>query len=521
MDRLPSRRRFIVQAIGRSAAVAACTAWQATGRAAPAASASAQVETLLARADTIDRTGPTINAIVERNPLALAIARAMDHERAQGRVRGPLHGVPVLLHHTLPPADDLPPPPGSRALPARPPPADAALVERLRAAGAVILGKTNLSEWATFRGARSVSGWSARGGQTRNPHVLDRSPGGSSSGSAAAAAACLAPLAVGTETDGSLVTPASMCGVVAVKPTLGTVSRRGVVPIAHSQDMAGPMATSVADAALLLQVMAGADAADPATASPAAVLARRGLADLQWNPGALAGVRLGVAREHFGVHPAADTLAEAALRTLRNAGAVLVDPVRVIADPAALGAAEFERLLHEFKADLNAYLAYRGPTSRVRDLAALIAFNRAHADQEMPWFGQETFEAAQRRGGLDSPVYRKAQATCHRLAWQQGLGAALPRHRLDAIVAPTTGPAYPIDPVGGDHWAGGCSQPAAVTGAPHVTVPMGTAFGLPVGLSFYGAPGRDARLLQLAWAYEQQAPARPVPAFRPSVSVRR
>lgn len=515
---MPSRRRFIVHALGRSAALAASTGWPILVRAAPAGSAVAQVEALFARADAIDHAGPTLNAIVERNPLALAIARTMDHERAQGRVRGPLHGVPVLLKDNIDTGDDMLTTAGSLALAERPAAADAALVERLRAAGAVILGKTNLSEWANFRGARSVSGWSARGGQTRNPHVLDRSPSGSSSGSAAAVAAGLAPLAVGTETDGSLVTPASMCGIVAIKPTLGTVSRRGLVPIAHSQDTAGPMATRVADAALLLQVMAGADAADPATASPAAVLARRGLADLQWHPGALAGVRLGVAREHFGVHPAADALADDALRTLRDAGAVLVDPVRVIADPAALGAAEFERLLHEFKADLNAYLARRGPTSRVRDLAALIRFNRANAEREMPWFGQETFEAAQARGGLDSPTYRQAQATCHLLGWTQGLGAALRRQRLDAIVAPTTGPAYPIDPVGGDHWAGGCSQPAAVTGAPHVTVPMGTAFGLPVGLSFYGAPGHDARLLQLAWAYEQRAPARAEPAFRPTVT---
>lgn len=503
-------------------AAAGATGKSAPASASPTATPSAdQVQALLARADAIDRTGPALHAIVERNPLALTIARAMDHERAQRGPRGPLHGVQVLLKDNVDTGDDMLTTAGSLALAERPAPADAALVLRLRAAGAVVLGKTNLSQWANFRSPRSVSGWSARGGQTRNPHVLDRSPSGSSSGSAAAVAAGLAPLAVGTETDGSLVTPASMCGIVAIKPTLGTVSRRGLVPIAHSQDTAGPMAASVADAALLLQVMAGADAADPATALPAAVAARRGLAALRWDPGALAGARLGVAREHFGVHPAADAMAEAALRTLRDAGAVLVDPVRVIADPAALGAAEFERLLHEFKADLNAYLAQRGPTSRVHDLAALIRFNRANAEREMPWFGQETFEAAQARGGLDSPAYRQAQATCRRLGWTQGLGAALRRHRLDAIVAPTTGPAYLIDPVGGDHWAGGCSQPAAVTGAPHVTVPMGTAFALPVGLSFYGAPGRDAHLLQLAWAYERRAPARAEPAFRPTVTLPR
>ncbi|WP_418316210.1 amidase [Piscinibacter sakaiensis] len=476
------------------------------------------VDALLARADAIDSAGPRVNAIVERNPLAQAIARAMDHERLQGRMRGPLHGVPILLKDNIDTGDEMLTTAGSLALAVRPAPADATLVRRLRAAGAVLLGKTNLSEWANFRGARSVSGWSARGGQTLNPHVLDRSPSGSSSGSAAAVAAGLAPLAIGTETDGSLVSPASMCGVVAIKPTLGVVSRHGLVPLAHSQDTAGPLATCVADAALLLQAMAGADPADPATTAPAAAVARHRLAGLRLDAGALSGARLGVAREHFGVHPAADALAETALATLRAAGAVLVDPVTVIADTEALGAAEFDRLLHEFKAGLNAYLARRGDSAEVHSLAELIAFNRVHALAEMPWFGQETFEAAQARGGLDSPAYLRANATCKQLAWTHGLGAALRRHRLDAIVAPTTGPAYPIDPVGGDHWVGGSSQPAAVSGAPHITVPMGSAFALPVGLSFYGAPGHDARLLQLAYAYERRAPPRPEPGFLETVA---
>ncbi len=523
------RRRFLAHAASLAAAAGPNPLWaalafpgdvvslQAALQDGRIDSSSLLVDTAFARADAIDLQGPRLNAIVERNPLARAIALAMDHERRQGRYRGPLHGIPVLLKDNIDTADDMLTTAGSLALAGHPARADATLVLRLRAAGAVVLGKTNLSEWANFRGARSVSGWSARGGQTRNPHVLDRSPSGSSSGSAVAVAAGLAPLAVGTETDGSLVTPASMCGVVAVKPTLGVVSRHGLVPIAHSQDSAGPMATCVADAALLLQAMAGADPADPATATPTAVAARRRLAGLRLDTGSLSGARLGVAREHFGVHPAADALAEAALATLRAAGAVLVDPVSVVADPAELGVAEFERLLHEFKADLNAYLARRGDTAAVKDLAGLIAFNRVHAVDEMPWFGQETFEAAQRRGGLGSAAYRRADATCRRLAWTQGLGAALRRHRLDAIVAPTTGPAYPIDPVGGDHWVGGSSQPAAVAGAPHVTVPMGTAFALPVGLSFYGAPGQDARLLQLAYAYERRAPPRPDPGFKATV----
>ncbi len=474
-------------------------------------SAAAQVDARFRRADEIDRAGPRINAIVERNPMARTIARAMDHRRAQGHTRGPLHGIPVLLKDNIDTGDDMLTSAGSLALAGRPAPADAALVRHLRAAGAVLLGKTNLSEWANFRGIRSVSGWSARGGQTRNPHVLDRSPSGSSSGSAAAVAAGLAPLAVGTETDGSIVTPASMCGVVGFKPTVGLISRVGLVPIAHSQDTAGPLATSVADAAVLLRVMAGPQ--PPPDAPPAARVAHAGLWRLRLDPGALAGARLGVAREYFGVHPAADRLAEAALARLRDAGAVLVDPVAVVADAAALDAAEYELLLHEFKAGLNAYLAARGATAEVRNLDALITFNQRHAAQELAWFGQEHLQAAAQRGGLDSTVYLRARATCRRLAGRQGLGAALRRQRLDAIVAPTTGPAYLIDPVGGDHWAGGCSQPAAVAGAPHVSVPMGAAFDLPVGLSFFGAPGHDARVLELAHAYEQRAPVRPLARF--------
>lgn len=518
------RRRDLLAGTAAAAALPAWTADHplpdgvAAQRAALSAgtlSSASLVDALFARADAIDSAGPRLNAIVERNPLARTIALAMDHERRQGRVRGPLHGIPVLLKDNVDTGDDMLTTAGSLALAVRPAPADARLVQRLRAAGAILLGKTNLSEWANFRGARSVSGWSARGGQTRNPHVLDRSPSGSSSGSAAAVAAGLAPLAVGTETDGSLVTPASMCGVVAVKPTLGLVSQDGLVPLAHGQDCAGAIAGCVADAALLLQAMAGTDPDGPAGA------ARTALAALRLDDGALAGARLGVAREFFGVHPAADALAARALAALRDAGAVLVDPVPVLPDAAALGAAEFERLLHEFHADVDAYLARRGDTSAVRSLAALVDFNRAHAAEELRWFGQETLEAALARGGLDSPAYRKARATCHRLAWVQGLGAALRRHRLDAIVAPTTGPAYPIDPVGGDHWAGGCSQPAAVAGAPHVTVPMGAAFALPVGLSFFGAPGQDARLLALAHAYERRAPPRPLPGFLPTVGASR
>jgi amidase len=489
-----------------------------------ALSSAELVQALFARADAIDADGPRLNAIVERNGQALAIAHAMDHEQRRGRRRGPLHGIPVLLKDNVDTGDDMLTTAGSLALAGRPAPADAALVERLRAAGAIVLGKTNLSEWANFRGTRSVSGWSARGGFTRNPHVLDRSPSGSSSGSAVAVAASLAPLAVGTETDGSIVTPAAMCGVVGVKPTVGLVSRRGLVPISHSQDTAGPLARSVADAALLLQAMAAGDRHDGATAGGAAADAGRtaldGLRLTAGAPsGALQGARLGVAREFFGVHPGADGLAEAALAALRDAGAVLVDPVRVLADAAALGAAEYEVLLHEFRHGLDAYLRRRGPSARVASLRELIAFNEAHAAEELAWFGQEHLIEALRRGPLGAPAYRRALATCRRLAHDDGLAATLARHRLDAVVAPTTGPAYPLDPVLGDHFPGGCSQPAAVAGCPHVSLPVGAVRGLPVGLSLFGARWHDARLLALAHDVEQVAGRRVEPRFRATLAL--
>jgi len=510
-------RRRILQS-----AAAALPVWPALAAATsrPGAPAAAhRVQALLERADAIDRTGPTLNAIIERNPQALAIAHAMDHESRRGEFRGPLHGVPVLLKDNIDTGDAMRTSAGSLAMDAMPAPADADLVRRLRAAGAVILGKTNMSEWANFRGQRSVSGWSARGGQTRNPHVLDRSPSGSSSGSAVAVAAGLAPLAVGTETDGSLVTPASMCGVVAIKPTVGLVSPRGLVPIAHSMDTAGPIARSVADAARLLQALADDDARDPAARRAAAALTALDAAAL--GRGALRGARLGVAREYFGLHAGADRLADEALAALRDAGAVLVDVPRVVPDPDALGAAEYTLLLYEFKHGLNRYLAGRGRTARVASLAALIRFNQANAARELALFGQEHLIAADARGPLTDAAYQSARLTCLRLARRDGIDAVLARHRLDALIAPTTGPAYLIDPVYGDRFPGGCSQPAAVAGYPHLTVPMGAAHGLPVGLSFFGGAWQESALLRLAHDYEQATQRRVTPAFAATAAERR
>jgi amidase len=488
----------------------------------------------LARIEALDRPGdgrPGLRSVIEVNPDALAEARRLDAERRAGRVRGPLHGVPVLLKDNVDTADRMQTTAGSLALAGAPAPRqDARAAARLREAGAVLLGKTNLSEWANFRSTRSSSGWSARGGQTRNPYALDRTPCGSSSGSAAAVAANLAALAVGTETDGSIVCPSATCGVVGVKPTLGLVSRSGIIPIAHSQDTAGPMARTVRDAAVLLGALAsgGADPRDPATAGAARAAAAdftRGL-----DAGALRGARIGVPRQYFGFHEGVNRVMDEALAALRDAGAVLVDPAPV-PTAAGLGASEFTVLLYEFKADLNGYLAARlgapgvapaapnglgEPTPRT--LAELIAFNERHRDREMPFFGQELFERAQRKGPLTTPEYVRALAANRRMAGPEGIDAALARHRLDALVAPTNGPAWAIDLVTGDHFGGGYAEASAVAGYPHVTVPAGFVHGLPVGLSFFGGRFRDARLLALAYAFEQATRRRRAPEFRPTVA---
>ncbi|MEP7281175.1 MAG: amidase [Rubrivivax sp.] len=537
------RRRFLVASLDTTAVAAAGGAAHAATASAPARvpastaltsltsldavalqqamqagtlSAEALVQACLARIDAVDRAGPLLRAVIELDPQAVEVAAALDAERRTRGARGPLHGLPVLLKDNIDTRGPMMTSAGSLALADAPALHDAPLVARLRAAGCVVLGKTNLSEWANFRSTHSTSGWSSRGGQTRNPHVLDRNPSGSSSGSGAAVAAGLAPLAVGTETDGSVTCPAAACGIVGLKPTVGRISRGGIVPISHSQDTAGPMARSVADAALLLAGMAGPDPADRATRA-AQAHPLPDLAPLLTRDG-LRGARIGVAREFFGGNDAADRVIEHSLRALADAGAVLVDPVKVIKDSGALGAAELEVLWYELKPDLNAYLAQRGMPAGRRTLAELIAWNQAHAGAALRWFGQEHFIAADAKGPLTEAAYRRARATSRRMAGPQGIDAALRRHRLDAIVAPTTGPAWTTDPVNGDHYGGACSSPAAVAGYPHLTVPAGFVTGLPIGLSFFAGAWSEATLLRLGYAFEQATLHRREPAFLPTLA---
>jgi amidase len=488
------------------ASIAQLGEWLAQGR----YTARQLVDLYTGRIAALDRRGPRLGHVLEINPDARAIAAERDAERRAGRVRGPLHGIPVLLKDNIATADRMETTAGSLALLGVRPPRDAFLVARLREAGAVLLGKTNLSEWANFRSTRSVSGWSARGGQCRNPHVLDRSPSGSSSGSAVAAAVSSCAGAVGTETNGSILSPSSICGIVGVKPTVGLVSRAGIIPIAHSQDTAGPMCRTVADAAVLLSAMAGADPADEATAE-----ADRHRADYAraLDPDGLRGARLGVLRPSLG--PKVGALYERALAALRARGAELVDPVTI--DAPTTG--QIVLLEYEFKADLERYLAEWAPGASVRSLDDLIAFNRREAAREMPYFGQEIFESAARRGPLASPEYVEVRDRLRRATREEGIDAAVTLHRLDALIAPSTGPGRHIDLVVGDAGSGGTSALAAIAGYPNVTVPMGAVHALPVGLSFFGRAWSEATLLRLAFAYEQATRERPVPAYAPTVAI--
>ncbi|MBV9773574.1 MAG: amidase [Gemmatimonadetes bacterium] len=475
------------------------------------------VEAYLGRIEQLDKQGPSLRQVLETNPDALAIARQLDDERKAGRVRGPLHGIPVLVKDNIDTADRMTTTAGSLALEGSIAPRDSFVAERLRAAGAVILGKTNLSEWANFRSTRSSSGWSGRGGQGLNPYVLDRSPCGSSSGSGAAVAASYAAVAVGTETDGSIVCPSSSNSVVGIKPTLGLVSRSGIIPIAHSQDTAGPMARTVTDAAILLGALAGADPRDPDTA------ASRGRAQNDYtrflDPNGLRGARLGIARKKFfGYSNEMDRLANEAIEVMRRQGAVIVDPAE-IPHNGEYDEGEFTVLLYEFKADLNRYLAGLGPNARVRSLKDVIAFNEQHRDREMPYFGQEIMLMAQEKGPLTDKAYRDALARNRRLAGAEGIDAVMARHRLDAIVVPTANPPWTIDLVNGDHSTGGSSTPAAVAGYPHVTVPAGYAFGAPVGISFMGRAWSEPTLVKLAYAYEQASRMRRPPRFLPHMEM--
>jgi amidase len=473
-------------------------------------------EKYLKRIEEIDQHGPGVNAVIELNPEALPIADALDRERKAHGPRGPLHGVPVLIKDNIATRDRMQTTAGSLALEGAVPPKDSFVAKKLRDAGAVILGKTNLSEWANIRSSHSTSGWSGRGGQTRNPYALDRNPCGSSSGSAAAVAANLCVAALGTETDGSIVCPAHANGIVGIKPTVGLVSRAGIIPIAHSQDTAGPLARTVTDAAILLGALAGFDGDDPATA------ASRGQAPADYarflDAKGLAGARLGVVRKLAGFSEAVDQLMNGAIEEMKRQGAEVVDPADV---PALdqLGDAELQVLLYELKTDLNAYLVQLGPGAPVHSLEDIIAFNEQHREKEMPFFGQDLFLKAQAKGSLYRKGYLDALEKCRRLMRAEGIDRVIDTSKLDALVAPTGAPAWLTDYVDGDHDLGGSSTPAAIAGYPHISVPLGFVFGLPVGISFFGRAWSEPTLLKLAFAFEQAMQHHRPPRFLPTADL--
>jgi amidase len=471
----------------------------------------------LARIDAIDRNGPALRSVLETNPDAESIAAALDAERKAGKVRGPLHGIPVLVKDNVDTGDKMMTTAGSLALAGTPAPKDAFIVARLREAGAVILGKTNLSEWANFRSTHSSSGWSGRGGQCRNPYALDRNPSGSSSGTGAAISANLAVAGVGSETDGSIVSPSNNCGLVGVKPTVGLLSRAGIIPISHTQDTAGPMTRSVRDAAIMLGVMTGLDVSDPATAASSNRARKDYTQYLDAN--GLKGARIGIARKRlFGYHGGADAIAEDAIAVMKGLGAVIVDPADVTTI-GALGDPEFDVLLYEFKAGLNKYLAARGGS--IKSLKDAIAFNTTNKDRELPYFGQEIFEMAAKKGPLSDPKYVKALEACRLNSRTRGIDLVMTHFKLDALFCPTGAPAWLTDLVDGDHDTGGSSTIAAVAGYPHITVPAGFVFGLPVGVSFIGRAWSEPTLFKLAYSFEQAAKKRQAPKFLATADVTR
>src|SRR5579864_3012408 len=538
----PSRRKFLQSAVNASAAVALYPALGAAREITPAKPATsdvkpfeldevtipelqdgmksgkftarALVEKYSARIDEIDKRGPAVNAIIELNPDAFAIADALDEERKAKGPRGPLHGIPVLIKDNIDTADRMMTTAGSLALVGSKPPKDSFVAQRLRAAGAVILGKTNLSEWANIRSSHSTSGWSGRGGLTKNPYALDRNACGSSSGTGADISANLAAAGVGTETDGSIVCPSSSNGLAGIKSTVGLVSRSGIIPISHSQDGAGPMCRTMRDAAIMLGALTGVDPEDSATAASA------GKSQTDYaqycDPNGLKGARIGVARKYFGFNDAVDALMEEALDVMKKQGATLVDP----ADIETLGKFDDSELLvfmYELKADLNTYLARLGPSAPVRTLKDIIEFNDRNRQKEMPYFGQDLFVKAEGKGPLSEKAYLDAVARNHQLARTEGIDAIMDKHHLDALVAPTGGPAWLTDLINGDHSAGGSSNAAAVAGYPNVNVTAGSIFGLPVGISFFGRAWSEPSLIKLAYSFEQATKARQAPRFLASV----
>jgi amidase len=478
-------------------------------------SARSLVERYIARIRALDQHGPHVNSVLELNPDAPEIADQLDEERRRKGPRGPLHGIPILLKDNVDTHDRMMTTAGSLALVGQPPLQDATVAARLRQSGAVLLGKTNLSEWANFRSTHSSSGWSGRGQQCRNPYVLDRNPCGSSSGSGAATSASFCAAAIATETDGSIVCPASANGVVGIKPTVGLVSRAGVVPISHNQDTVGPHGRTVADAAAVLGALVGVDLRDPVTAGSAGKFHTDYTRFL--DPNGLRGARIGVTRTNgFGTSEKADAIIEDAIRAMRDAGATIVDPANIPTQDQLGGDTELTVLLFDFKHDLNAYLASRMGVP-IRTLADGIAFNQAHAAVELKWFGQELFIQAQATTGLDDPKYLAALALSHRLSREEGIDAVLKQHNLDALVAPTGSPAWVTDLVDGDHFTTASSTPAAQAGYPLVSVPAGFTFGLPVNVTFSGAAYSEPKLIALAYAFEQATKARRPPKFTPTI----
>jgi amidase len=476
--------------------------------------AHAITEKYLARIEAVDKHGPAINSVIEVNPDALSIAKELDRERKQKHIRGPLHGIPVLIKDNIDTSDRMMTTAGSLALVGSKPPKDSMVAQKLREAGAVILGKTNLSEWANIRSNQSSSGWSGRGGQTKNPYVLDRNPCGSSSGSGAGVSANLCAIAIGTETDGSIVCPASANGVVGLKPTVGLVSRSGIIPISHSQDTAGPLCRTVRDAAILLGALTGVDEEDKATSQS------RGKSYADYTQFLIAdglrGARIGVVRGTFGFSGAVDALMGAALEVLKAQGAVLVDPAE-IETRGKFDESESTVFMYELKADLNAYLAKLGPRAPVHTLQEIIEFNEKNREQEMPYFGQDLFLKSQLKGPLTSQEYLDALKKNHQLARTEGIDATMDKHKLDALIGPTGGPAWLTDLVAGDHFGGGSSSSAAVAGYPNISVPAGDIFGLPVGISFFGRPWSEPVLIRIAYAYEQASKLRKPPQFLPTL----